>query len=122
MTLVVAHRSIDPQAFAFQTCDVALRDGSPGPVHWLCDVVRVLEAFGEPKLRDIRQFREKTGFTHRGFAGVKDLVFDEAAVGDAHIFRTPYSQGDVFCDEILKDACKQAGMKGVMFGKANHKR
>ena len=76
MTLVVAHRSIDPQAFAFQTCDVALRDGSPGPVHWLCDVVRVLEAFGEPKLRDIRQFREKTGFTHRGFAGVKDLVFD----------------------------------------------
>src|SRR5262245_24512987 len=33
-----ALETVDPSAFAFQACDVKLRDGSPGPVHWLCDV------------------------------------------------------------------------------------
>src|SRR5262249_39108536 len=59
--------AVDPPAFAFQACDVKLRDGSPGPVYWLCDVVRVLEAFGEPTLQDIQRYRESTGLRYRGF-------------------------------------------------------
>jgi hypothetical protein len=98
-----------PAAFAFQACDAALRDGSPGPVYWLCDVVRVLDAFGDETLRKIR------GPGYRGFFGDKSLAFDESLIGTSHIFRTPYSRGAEFCDQSLKDACKVAGMKRVAF-------
>jgi hypothetical protein len=113
--LKLLFESFDPPAFAFQACDVSLRDGSTGPVYWLCDVVRVLEAFAESTLREIQQYRERTGFRYRGFRGDKTLVFNEGVIGDSHIFRTPYSRNDVFCDQSLKDACKDAGVKGVAF-------
>jgi len=45
--LKLLFESVDPFAFAFQACDVSLRDGARGPVYWLCDIIRVLEAFGE---------------------------------------------------------------------------
>jgi hypothetical protein len=109
--------SIDPPAFAFQACDVELRDGSKGPAYWLCDVVRVLEAFGEPTLQEVHRYRERTGNKYRGFAGAKNLLFNEDIIGESHIFRTPYSWGDVFCDQNLKDACKAAGVKGAKFSK-----
>jgi Protein of unknown function (DUF1629) len=111
--------SFDPPAFAFQACDVKLRDGTTGPVYWLCDVVRVVEAFGESTLREIQQYRERTGFMYRGFRSDKTLVFNETIIGDSHIFRTPYSQADVFCDQSLKDACKGAGIKGIQFSDCN---
>jgi hypothetical protein len=98
--LKVLFESIDPQAFAFQSCDVKFRDGSTGPVYWLCDVVRVLDAFGDITLQEIRR--------HHMAA-----VFKENIVGDSHIFRTPYSVADVFCDQELKDACKRARIKGI---------
>jgi Immunity protein family (Imm11) len=109
--------SVDPSAFAFHPCDVRLRDGSAGPILWLCDVVRVLEAFGEQTLREVREYRRKTGFEFMGFSGEKDVVFNESVVGDAHIFTTPYSYDDVFCDENMKEACKAASTKGVSFTK-----
>jgi hypothetical protein len=109
--------AVDGPAFAFQACDVRLSDGSPGPVYWLCDVVRVLDAFGEKTLAEIRRYRERTGNRYRGFIGDTTLVFNEEVIGDARIFRTPYSPGDVFCDQVMKDACASAGMKGVRFRK-----
>jgi hypothetical protein len=103
-------KAIDLPAFAFQACDVNLCDGSPGPVYWLCDVVRVLEAFDEST---VQQFR--SGAKKAGLIGDKTLVFNEAVIGDSHIFRTPYSPPNVFCDQVMKDACKAARMKGVQF-------
>jgi hypothetical protein len=102
--------TVDLQAFAFQACDVQPRDGSPGPVYWLCDVVRVLEAFAESTVQEFR-----SGIKHAGLMGDKTLVFNERAIGDSNIFRTPYSPANVFCDQLMKDACKAAGMKGVQF-------
>jgi hypothetical protein len=107
--------AFDPAAFAFQACNVRLRDGSPGPAYWLCDVIRVLDAFGEDTLQEIRRYQEKTGYRYRGFSGEKSLVFNEPVIGPSHIFVTPYSRADVFCDQGLKDACKAAGIKGVAF-------
>lgn len=75
----------------------------------MCDVVRVLEAFDESTVQEFRSGRKKAGLI-----GDKTLVFNEAAIGDAHIFRTPHSP-NVFCDQVMKDACKAAGMKGVQF-------
>jgi hypothetical protein len=107
--------AVDPPAFAFQACDVELRDESPGPVYWLCDVIRVLDTFGEKTKDDIRRYQEKTGLKCRGILGDKTLVFNEAAIGESHIFRTPYSQDNVFCDQHMKDVCKKAGIKGIQF-------
>jgi Protein of unknown function (DUF1629) len=106
--------SFDPPAFAFQSCDVKLRDGSTGPVYWLCDVVRVVEAFGERTLEEIRIYRQRTGLKYRGFLSDKILEFNDAVIGDSHIFRTPYSP-NIFCDQGLKDACKRAELKGMAF-------
>lgn len=109
--LKLMFEAVDPSAFALQACDVKLRDGAPGPAYWLCDVIRVLEAFGEPTLQEI----ESRGLRHGGFISVrKNLVFNESAIGDSHIFRTPYSR-NVFCDQTMKDACKEAGIKGIRF-------
>jgi hypothetical protein len=97
--------TIDPQAFAFQACDVTYSDGSQGPAYWLCDVIRVLEAF------DASTVAKATG----SFLGDTTLVFNETAIGNARIFRTRYSFLEVFCDQSLKDACKSAGIKGARF-------
>src|SRR5262249_5671279 len=104
---------VDPSAFAFQACNVTLRDGSQGPVHWLCDVIRGLEAFGQPTVQELRTNRN-------WFPDLKSqraLVFDETVIAASHIFRTPYWQ-DVFCDQSVKDMCRAAGMKGLRFGAA----
>jgi hypothetical protein len=73
-------------------------------------VVRTLEGFGESTVLEFR-----TGIKRAGLIGDKTLVFNESAIGDSHIFRTPYSPADVFCDQVMKDACKAAGMRGVQF-------
>jgi hypothetical protein len=114
--------SVDPSAFAFQACDVKLSDGSPGPVYWLFDVVRILEAFGDKTLQEIREYREKTGFQYMGFLSRSaDLSFNEAVADQIHVFLTPYSPSDIFCDQYLKAACEAAGAKGVKFHKCFRK-
>jgi len=40
-------QGLDARAPAFQACDVSLADRTPGPKYWLCDVVRMLDAFAE---------------------------------------------------------------------------
>lgn len=110
--LKLLFESVDPAAFAFQECDVKLRDGSAGPAYWLCDVVRVLDAFGESTLQEIHRYRERTGLAYRSFLSDKTLIFNEVVIGGYHIFRTPYAN-DIFCDEILKNACKESSIKGV---------
>jgi hypothetical protein len=109
--LKLLFEATDPQAFVFQACDVKLRNGSPGPVYWLCDVIRVLDAFGEKTLEEIR----RAGLRYRGFLGNKALTFNESVVGESHIFCTPYSHGVVFCDQHMKDVCKNTGIKGIQF-------
>jgi hypothetical protein len=111
--LKLLFETIDPEAFAFLACDVKLRDGSPGPLYWLCDVVRVLQAFDQTTLEELRRNPRYS------FLGDTTLGFDEAAIGGAHVFRIPFAVNvpsvEVFCDERLKDACKQAGIKGARF-------
>jgi hypothetical protein len=43
----VVLEGVDPKAFAFLKCKVQLRDGTDGSPHWLCDVVRMLDALDE---------------------------------------------------------------------------
>src|SRR5262245_54897964 len=103
--LKVLFESVDPTAFAFQACDVRLSDGSPGPGYWLCDVVRVLEAFGGSTLEEIRKSGGEAGY-YNLIGSRETLVFNESIIGESHIFRTPYHTA-VICDQILKDACNE---------------
>ncbi len=111
--LKLLFESVDPPAFAFQVCDVTLRDGSTGPVYWLCDVVRVLEAFDERTSQELRRSPNK----FYSLKNARSLIFDETVIEELHIFRTPYSytSGSVFCDQSMKDAFKAASIKGVRF-------
>ena len=113
--LKILFESIDPDAFAFQRCDVKLGDGSTGPVHWLCDVVRVLDdrALDESTLQEMRNFPWRL---LSSIATFDTVVLNGDVVGDAHIFRAPYPSVCVVCDQDLKDACKQARIKGIQFG------
>jgi hypothetical protein len=107
--------SIDASAFAFQACDVVFRDGSAGPRYWFCDVVRVLDAFAETTLHEIRSYRERTGLVNQSFINDKTLEFNENVIGNSHIFRTRYSFMDVFCDRLMKELCQNSNVKGVEF-------
>lgn len=113
---------LDPEAFVFVPCDVRLPHGGrfDGPNYWLCDVVRVLDALDESQSRLIIGIRDDIRFIDHGkkyyecFPGHK-LIFREAAIGNAHIFRMAYMDATVICDQELKDACKSAGLKRIRF-------
>jgi hypothetical protein len=108
--------AVDADAFAFVKSDVRLRNGEPGLVYWLCDVMRVLDALDEAKSR-VATYMD--GFNEKAYdllvpLGAK-LVFQDDAVGSAHIFRMAYYEAGIVCDEVLKDACKSARLKGIRF-------
>jgi hypothetical protein len=112
---------LDPEAFVFVPCTVRVPHGSyDGPDYWLCDVVRVLDALDEAQSHltirtedDPRslKFGKKVYLTMPG----SKLVFTEAAIGKAHIFRMAHSEADVICDQDMKDACRAAGLRRTRF-------
>jgi hypothetical protein len=109
--------SVDPEGFIFHKCDVRLRDGEAGPIHWLCDVIRILDAVDE-QASDIRINMN----THQGkqynISGFAKIVFREEIVGKSHIFRMEHLQRQIVCDNDVRDACKSAGLKGIWFREA----
>ncbi|MEZ2146470.1 DUF1629 domain-containing protein [Bradyrhizobium sp. DN5] len=112
---------LDPEAFVFVPCDVRVPHGSyDGPNYWLCDVVRVLDALDEAQSRLIIGIRDDIRYLDHGkkyyeiILGSK-LVFREAAIGKAHVFRMAHHEAAVICDQDFKDACKSAGLKRIWF-------
>lgn len=105
--------SIDPGGFEFVDSEYRLADGSEGPRYFLCDVTRVIDAVdeGSSKLRVIRDDGYPGGKFY-DLRGGSALAFRKDAVGQAHIFRTPYSGNLVFCDSALRDAVLAAGIGG----------
>jgi hypothetical protein len=107
-------QQVDPDAFAFLECRVEIRDGSEGPRYWLCDVVRVLDALNEPE-SEITIEKNDRGEKIYTRIGAEIMIFKEDVVGPRHIFRMQYRESTVICDETMKDACKEAGLKGWCF-------
>jgi hypothetical protein len=105
---------VDPEAFAFLACKVQLRDGTEGPIYWLCDVVRVLDALDEDK-STINIVIADNGKKVYNFPGPRSLIFKEDVVGPHHIFRVMHGESTIACDEIVKLACKTAGLNGIWF-------
>jgi hypothetical protein len=118
---LISHRmktvleTVDPEDLALLGCEVRLPDGEPGPVSWLCDVLRVLDAVDEAASRlQIKYLPQYNAKTYQ-LAGGANLVFKEDVVGAAHIFRLAHLSPAVFCDQQIKDACQAASLKGVLF-------
>jgi hypothetical protein len=113
--------AVDPEAFSFVRCEVRVPHGVwNGPGYWLCEVVRVLDALDEARWRLKIGIRDDDRYLDFGkkfydFSGGAELVFNEDVIGDAHVFRMAYRGSTVICDQVLKDACKSAGLKGIWF-------
>jgi hypothetical protein len=118
-------QTLDPAGFAFVACNVRLPHGDyDGPGYWLCDVIRVLDALDETQsrlkigIRDDKAYRD-FGKKYYSMSGGAELAFREDAIGEAHVFRMEYLQAVVICDQVMKDACKGAGLKGIKFRDAS---
>ena len=106
--------TVDPKGFAFAACDFTLADGSMGSQHYLCNIVRTLDALDEEISKlDIDIGNKFTNGKYYDLAGYASLTFKKEIVDSAHIFRTPYSGMNVFCTRILYDALKAEGLDGV---------
>jgi len=104
---------VDPDGFVFVECDVLRPDGAVGPAYWLCDVIRILDAVDEAASR--LKIYDEQGPKSYSLVGGATLVFKEAVVGEAHVFRMAHLKPAVICDQQLKDACKVAGLRGISF-------
>ncbi|CAH2709012.1 DUF1629 domain-containing protein [Xanthomonas campestris pv. nigromaculans] len=105
----------DPEGFAFALCDFRLEDGTPGAPHYLCEVVRIIEAIDE----EASNVKVLTGYRNGKYydiTGGAEFAFNKDVIGTAHIFRTPYT-ADAFCDRFLRDTLISQG-----FGKSPKRR
>lgn len=102
---------VDPDGFAFVEADYRLSDGTKGTPYYLCDVTRELDALDEVASKlTIEESDEFPAGKFYDLTGGSSLAFRKDAVGEAHVFRTPYSGRLVFCDRRLRDAIVAAGM------------
>jgi hypothetical protein len=105
---------IDPDGFAFVRCNVELANGQEGPIYWLCDVIRVLDALNEEKSTITIIYDENGNKIHYRGVGINS-VFRKDVVESAHVFRIELFQSIVLCDEVTKIACNDAQLRGVRF-------
>jgi len=117
----VVFESVDPKAFSFAPCVVRTPEGAwDGPRYWLCQVLRVLDALDESRsrlrigIRDDPRYRDFGQKFYEFFRGA-ELVFREELIGDAHMFRMVHYEGWAICDQELKEACRSAGLRGLLF-------
>ena len=102
--------AVDPEGFAFAECDYTLEDGSVGPAHFLCDVIRPIDALDEEasdfRIKYYKNHQTGEEVTLYSIAGGASLHFNEDVVGKAHVFVQPKLSADPICDDVLHDACR----------------
>ncbi|MEZ2146472.1 DUF1629 domain-containing protein [Bradyrhizobium sp. DN5] len=105
--------AVDAEGVAFLRCETrSLRGGAPA--YWLCDIVRTLDAIDEEK-SNVEVLDDGTDFRRYSYMADSSFVFREEVIGSAHIFRPRFLDGRVICDQVMKDACKAAGLKDLRF-------
>ncbi|MCC4621507.1 DUF1629 domain-containing protein [Xanthomonas cassavae CFBP 4642] len=106
--------SVDAEGFAFVPCDYTLPDGSKGPQHYLCDVVRAIFALdksnSEFQTRIARDHAANQDVEIITFSGGAKLSFKEELIGNAHVFRMGEKPSSVVCDRTMHDAIRSAGI------------
>lgn len=102
--------AVDPGAFAFVECETRLADGTRGPRHFLCDVVREVDALDEDasKLK-IEIDEDFVNGKFYSLGGGASLAFRREVLKGAHVFLTPFNSF-VVCDRSFKEAVHSAGI------------
>jgi len=109
-----AIEDVDPEAFAFLKCEVQMRDGSAGPVRWLCDVIRVLNALDEENSDvEIAVADDGSKFYRPVIGG--GVTFKPEVIDSHHIFRMAFFQAATVCDDEFRQACNSAELTGLRF-------
>lgn len=109
--------TLDAEGVAFVKCETRYPDGSAAPTYWLCDVLRLLDAVDEQKSH-LRIEYPAPDYKVYNLMGRASLIFNEESVGTAKIFRLRFLFPTIICDQSVKDACKQAGLRGISFNDA----
>jgi hypothetical protein len=103
---------LDSQAVVFSESETLHISGKPiEPKHYLCDVIRELDAIDRDKSEV--KIEVEDGEVFYNLLGSKRLEFVEEMVCSLHIFRQK-NMAAVICDDELKDACFRAGIRDAM--------
>lgn len=106
--------AVDTDGFAFAPCDYVLPDGSKGPQHYLCDVVRTIFALDKSRsdfqTRIVRDHASNQNVEIITFSGGAKLSFKEELIGDSHVFRMGEKPSSVICDRRMYEAVRSAGI------------
>jgi hypothetical protein len=108
--------AVDPDACEFVRCETVLPSGEPGRETWLCAITRAFAgAVDEQASVDLRISSDSDGLRSYGIGSDTKLRFIRKIVGNAPLFHIAEMTTYVFCDQSVKDACKAAGLAGILF-------
>jgi len=109
--------AVDPGACEFRPCETVLASGDAGPERWLCTITRAfLGAVDLEATENLLVGRNPNGSLRYSRTPLTKLRLKRDVVGNAHLFHVvEISAHAVYCDSVIKDACKAAGLKGISF-------
>lgn len=108
--------TVDPGACDYRPCEVVLPSGETGPERWLCTVTRAfVGAVDEAASRDLEIWEGRDGKRGYSWNLTTELRLKSNVVGSAHLFRVAEMYREPLGDQIMKEACSAAGIKGLRF-------
>ena len=107
----------DPAGCEFRPCETVLASGDRGPERWLCTITRTFfDAVDFDATEALLVGKYPNGVSSYTPTPRTKLRFRQDIVKGAHLFHVvEISSRTVYCDQIMKDACKTAGLKGIRF-------
>lgn len=109
-------KAVDPDACEFVRCETVLRSGEPGRETWLCAITRAFVGAVDPHASvDLIIRSGPDGLPGYNLRSATRLRLIPEVVGNAHLFHIAEMSRYVFCDQSVKDACKVAGLTGILF-------
>ncbi|QWW71159.1 DUF1629 domain-containing protein [Rhizobium sp. WYJ-E13] len=101
-----------PNSCDYLLCETEFSNGKTGPKIWLCSVVDSYRKAVDVENSPLIRVTQWGGYMISGGA---DWCFLPAVLKGAHLFRLVEDAGSIFCDQSLKDMCKDRGIKGTSF-------
>ncbi|MGY6086360.1 imm11 family protein [Stenotrophomonas sp. SM006] len=103
-----AMQTMDADGFSFMKCEFRLEDGSEAAPHYLCEVVRVLDAIDEDASSVKILTDDYPNGKYYSIGGGAKFAFRKSVIGTAHVFRTPYTS-NAFCDRAMRNFLIESG-------------
>jgi hypothetical protein len=110
---------IDPSSCEFRQCNTEATSGEPGPEYWLCSVTRLIfgrDLIDSEATENLTLRPKDAGLFHYHLPRGSKFRFKANAIDPSHhLFRVVEMAGPIYCDQLFKDSCKEAGLKGLKF-------